>query len=267
VIATAALIFLAASFVSRWGSPKTNIWALFAAISVSLGIISSHILFSGALFLIFLFLFFTIYFKQRSILCFCAIITLATALKLKLLPGYEPIFLAPRLSIGLQTDLIGLVPLAYFIPLAQSKKDWSAVLRGALVGVLGIALLALVAQMAGAVEWQFKRIPALEMRLMTNFFLTAIPEEAFYRGFIQREIVRYFNNQVWGKIAALLITSILFTVAHLFWSPSGALLGFVFLASLLYGGIYMISGKIESAIATHFLLNAIHMLFFSYHAL
>ena len=70
-----------------------------------------------------------------------------------------------------------------------------------------------------------------------------------------------------GKILALILTSVLFTATHIYWSPNLEILAFVFLASLLYGSVYLISGKIESAILCHFLLNLIHMTFFSYHAM
>ena len=108
---------------------------------------------------------------------------------------------------------------------------------------------------------------AIFARLLSNFFLTSIPEEGFYRGFIQNTFYKYFENIKFGKILALLVTSILFTAAHVYWSPNAQILGFVFLASLLYGGVYLISGKLESAILCHFLLNLIHMMFFSYHAM
>jgi membrane protease YdiL (CAAX protease family) len=66
---------------------------------------------------------------------------------------------------------------------------------------------------------------------------------------------------------ALILSSLIFTAAHLYWSPNLAIFGFVFFAGLLYGGVYLISGRIESAIICHLLLNFIHMTFFSYHAI
>jgi membrane protease YdiL (CAAX protease family) len=121
--------------------------------------------------------------------------------------------------------------------------------------------LALLATVAKATHWELKLPSFFAARLLSNFFLTCIPEEGFYRGFIQNTLGKYL-----GKSASLILTSLLFAAAHMYWSPNLSLLIFVFLAGLLYGGVYLISGKIESAIFTHFLLNVIHMVFFSYHA-
>jgi membrane protease YdiL (CAAX protease family) len=153
------------------------------------------------------------------------------------------------------------------VPLARGIEDWASVLKGLIVGCLGIAVLALLATFTGAAHWNFKLPSFAAARILSNFFLTSIPEEGFYRGFIQNIFCRYFENIKLGKILALISTSILFAAAHYYWSPNLEILAFVFLASLLYGGVYLISGKIESAILTHFLLNFIHMTFFSYHAM
>jgi hypothetical protein len=98
------------------------------------------------------------------------------------------------------------------------------------------------------------------MPLLTysNLFLTSIPEEGFYRRFIQNKLCPYF-----GKTIALFLTAALFTLTHIFWSPNIGILALTFVAGLLYGGIYLYSKKIESAILCHFLLNFIHITFFS----
>lgn len=140
-------------------------------------------------------------------------------------------------------------------------------LRGLLVGCAGIGILAILATITGTTHWDFKLPTFVGIRVWSNLILTSIPEEGFYRGFLQRGLSHYFRDTKIGKIAALLLTSVIFTCAHLYWSPNIAILGFVFLASLLYGGVYLISGKIESAILCHFLLNLIHMTFFEYHAM
>ena len=153
------------------------------------------------------------------------------------------------------------------VPLARDTKDWSAVLKGLMFGCAGIAVMAVLATLSGATHWQFKLPSFIAARILSNFFLTSIPEEGFYRGFIQNTLCKYFKSIKLGRYLALLLTSILFTAAHVYWSSNIQILIFVFLASLLYGGVYLISGKIESSILCHFLLNLIHMTFFSYHAM
>lgn len=163
--------------------------------------------------------------------------------------------------------IVGLFPLALLVPLSRTVNDWKRVLKGLGLGCLGIGILALLATIAKATHWQFKAPSHFAIRCFSNLILTSIPEEGFYRGFLLREIALYYQDTKWGKILALLLSSIIFTSAHTYWSPNTTILGFVFLASILYGGVYLISGKIESAILTHFLLNFIHMVFFNYHAM
>jgi membrane protease YdiL (CAAX protease family) len=183
-----------------------------------------------------------------------------------LFPGYQPFYFTPQFRIGLDGPITGLLPLALLVPLAHSKQDWKTAAKGLLIGCACIGALAGLAAIFGAAQWHFKLLPFMAVRFWSNLMFTSIPEEAFFRGFMQNELVKYFKNTTREKLAALFLTSIIFTLAHVYWSPNIAVLSFVFFASLLYGGVYLISGKIESAILTHFLLNIAHMIFFEYHA-
>jgi hypothetical protein len=112
------------------------------------------------------------------------------------------------------------------------------------------------------VKWDPK-IPLISLTWITvQIFFTIIPEEVFYRGFIQREIAKNLNNRFAG-VFAVLVTSLLFTLIH-FFTQNLAFLVLVFIASLLYGGVYQITGKIESALITHFFVNTCHFFFFTY---
>ena len=139
--------------------------------------------------------------------------------------------------------------------------------KGLLIGCLGIAILSILAIASGTTQLQFKLPTFTAARYLNNLILVAIPEEGFYRGFLQNGLCKYLQNIKGGKLIALIFSSIIFTIAHIYWSPSLSILGFVFLSSLLYGGVYLISEKIESSILCHFLLNFVHMTFFSYHAM
>ncbi len=257
-----AILCLAASFLSIWIRRDPKIWGTLALFSCLFGMIGGNILFSGALFLLILLLHWVCYYKTLSLALFAMIIAITGAIKLKLLPGYNRLQLTTNFWIGLEAPLTGLLPLALFIPVATKRRDWKKVLYGTGVGIVGILLLSLLASFSGVVTWKPSLIPFIGVRLVVNLLLTAIPEEAFFRGFIQERLYKLV-----GKTGALILTSLLFTAAHIYWSPDLATLGFVFLASLLYGFVYIVSKKIESAIITHFLLNVFHMLFFSYHAI
>jgi membrane protease YdiL (CAAX protease family) len=95
----------------------------------------------------------------------------------------------------------------------------------------------------------------------------SIPEEAFFRGFIQRELYQWFGSNPLAASGSILITSAFFTLLHLIWVANLPFLGLVFIASLIYGTIYQVTKSIESSILCHFGLNVIHFFFFTYPAL
>lgn len=92
---------------------------------------------------------------------------------------------------------------------------------------------------------------------LNNLLFTCVVEEVFFRGFIQQHLTKHVN-----AIGALCITSVLFGVAHF---AGGAEYVFVAtIAGFLYGGVYLVSGKLGYAILCHFALNIIHLIFFTY---
>ncbi len=206
--------------------------------------------------------------NQRQFLLFLLLILISFGFKYHYFPGFNNLQVQGRFWLSIDSPLVGLLPLMLLVPLASSRRDWKeALLKGLWLTVAGIGTMAVLALMSGTVQWAFKWFPNAELMYFNNLFLGAIPEEAFYRGFVQKEFVRRFKNGKAGKAAALILSSLIFTAAHLYWAPSLAIFVFIFLAGLLYGGVYMLSGRIESAILCHFLLNFIHMTFFTYHAI
>ena len=149
--------------------------------------------------------------------------------------------------------------------LCQNWGDWKEAFKSFFYFTIGAVLLLLVLATAlGYVRFQ-PRCPSFTIAwIFHNLFLVAIAEEVFFRGFIQRRLHEYFRFKS-GGFLALLITSILFGLAHF----QGGVLYMIlsFIAGLFYGGAYLFSGRIESAILTHFMLNFIHFMGFSYPAL
>lgn len=271
ILSFLAFLFLGFSFLSLWVRRDPKIWISLFGISLLLGLIAGNIQWIGLFIILGWAFLWNIYIKQQlpslHLVFFAFLVLLSYGFVFHLFPGYHPLVFSPKFILSFEKPLIGLFPLALLVPLAKNVKDWQKVLRGFLIGCLGIAILATLAVVSRAIHFQFKLPSFAAVRFLSNFVLVAIPEEGFYRGFVQRELCKYFQNTKKGNILALILTSLIFTLAHVFWSGNSAILGFVFLGSLLYGGVYLISGKIESAILTHFLLNFIHMTCFSYHAL
>ena len=258
---------LIVTLISLWVYRSILVWGALLLVTLVAGFYAGHITLVGLLCTAGLIALFA-WFKARPFkLLFGVLVIAGFVFGMKLLPCFPPYRFTTHFAIGLQGALPGLLAMALIVPLARSNRDWVGIVKGIFYGCLGITVLAVAATYLGVVRWQFQLPPLAFERFLVNFFFTCIPEEGFFRGFFQARLALYFRSGKLGKLLALLTTSVLFTLGHLFWTSSGAILGFVFLASLLYGGVYLISKRIESAIVTHFLLNFIHMTFFSYHAL
>ena len=262
-----AFIFLGSSLLSLWLRREPKIWGTLICLCILSGVIAGNITWIGLAFIVFLALLWVFYDRKPNVAIFIALVCFGLSFKLRLLPGYHPFFITPKFAIGLENPLIGLFPLALLVPIAKDLRDWTAVLKGVGFGCIGIALLAVLATISGATQWDFKLPSYMGARILSNLILTCIPEEGFYRGFIQKTLCEYFKNSRTGNAFALILTALLFSLSHIYWSPNLGILVFTFLTGLLYGGVYLFSGRIESAILCHFLFNLIHMTFFAYHAM
>jgi uncharacterized protein len=267
LVSLLAFIFFGSALISPWLRRDPRVWGTLFSASLLCAFLTGHLNAVGLLFTGVLTALWGAYMRKSDLALFILLILFSLSMKMHFLPGFTSYFFTPHFCVGLDAPLIGLFPLVFLVPLSKSKEDWTQALRGFLYGTIGIAIIALLATATKATHWNFKTPSFFLERLVINFFLTCIPEEAFYRGFLQNTLCKSFQSLKYGKFISLLLTSIIFTAAHVFWSPNFAITAFVFLASLLYGGVYLISGRIESAILTHFLLNAVHMTFFSYHAM
>jgi membrane protease YdiL (CAAX protease family) len=99
-------------------------------------------------------------------------------------------------------------------------------------------------------------------------FLTALPEEALFRGVVQEWVAHGLAGR-WqarkaGLVAAVVVGA-LFGLAHAAGGPAYVVLAAV--AGIGYGWIYAETRSIGAAIAAHAGLNAIHFVFFSYPSL
>jgi uncharacterized protein len=95
-----------------------------------------------------------------------------------------------------------------------------------------------------------------------NLLLTCLTEEAFFRGFIQRELRVALGNRQSAPVIAVITSAALFGVAHIAGGWRYVLLSTV--AGLGYALIYERTQRVEFSIAAHFVLNATHFLLFTY---
>lgn len=162
--------------------------------------------------------------------------------------------------------VVGIVLVGVFCERIASLDAWLAMLGriapvvlSTLVVVLGLGWL------LGQVRPDLKWTPYSAWFLASNLFITCVAEEAFFRSFLLEKLAGVMRGWQGGVLVAVLATSILFGLAHL---GGGVLLALLAtLAGLHYAAAYLLSGRVEGAILTHFALNAVHFLAWTYPAL
>ncbi len=93
--------------------------------------------------------------------------------------------------------------------------------------------------------------------VLSNLFLTSIPEEFFFRGALQNSLGEY-----WGVWVALLISSVFFGIVHIAFGFAFVVLAAV--AGFLYGLIFLITKRLWCSILFHFLFNFSWLIFFTF---
>jgi len=205
-----------------------------------------------------------------------AAVSLSFALGLQLVPGFQPsvfiegIRLSPdaapmRLTAHFAPGFAGLVLLAFYCRRMQTAQEaWAAVRPTVAVAVATTVVVVGGAWATGYVRPDWK-LPGFTWAHFAKILLwTTVLEEAFFRGVIQDRIAhaRFIETRpglTWVPIA---VSSVLFGLAHF---PGGWIyVGLATLAGVGYGVAYAITGRIEAAMATHFVVNATHFVGFTY---
>lgn len=175
---------------------------------------------------------------------------------------------APALTLRLNYDTVvaGIVLMGVFCRPLRTAEEWLAMLRRAwpvplatLAVVLGVGLA------LGYVLPDLKWTPYSAAFLAMNLLFTCVTEEAFFRGLLLERMAAAMQRWRAGAALALVLSAVLFGLAHARGGAPLVLLATV--AGLFYGWAYLRARHIEGAILTHFVLNAVHFLAFTYPAL
>lgn len=159
---------------------------------------------------------------------------------------------------------IGFFILGFQLRLIGSREEFrSIILKSSLFFLFVLALFIFASLTLNVLEFDFK-LPLLGLAwLVGNLFFTVIPEEVFFRGFLQKQISQAIPH-VFGPYLANLLVSLGFGLVHFFFISSATYVAFSFVASFLYGLIFHLTKSIESSIFCHYALNVIHFIFFTY---
>lgn len=197
---------------------------------------------------------------------------------LHMIPGFYNLCLVNKVrlcadcvpySLYLNTNkiLIGTLLLAYsYHHFNRQFEEWKQSFQNILVPLCFVVCILLMgAAIFDYVKVEFKLPSMLIPWVIVNLLFACVAEEAFFRGFIQKELSHTFHSIKGGSWIALGIASVLFGCAHY----QGGII-YVILATLAgmgYGFVYQRNGKIESSIFLHFLVNLVHFIGFSYPAI
>jgi membrane protease YdiL (CAAX protease family) len=128
-----------------------------------------------------------------------------------------------------------------------------------------VGLVIAIASAVGYVRWAPKLPAWWPLWLWSMVFLTALAEEALFRGVVQSALERWLAPSRLATALAIVGAGTLFGVAHVGGGPSYVLLSSI--AGIGYGWIYASTRSLAAAIAAHAGLNAVHFFFFTYPAL
>ena len=201
------------------------------------------------------------------------VMLLALALALHAMPGFDNptvvagTHLSPHASpytlrLNFDKASAGLVLLACYSPRCATSEHWLVVLRSTTVVLLVTALAVFgAAAMMGYASWAPK-LPEFTLAFLgANLLFTCVAEEAFFRGLVQRWVASLGGGN-WHVLATIVLSAALFAVAHAAGGP--LLVTFAALAGLGYATAFTFAQRIEAAILTHFGINTLHFLLFTY---
>jgi membrane protease YdiL (CAAX protease family) len=168
---------------------------------------------------------------------------------------------------NIDSILLGIFILGCMVPLIKNlSKATLALKQTVLPAFLTIVVVMIIALALKFVQFTPKLPSFTWVWLTNNLLFVCMAEEAFFRGFVQQYLSNWLNNINGGHWIAIAIAAIFFGLSHY----SGWSIKYMTLATIAgvgYGWIYWRTKSIEASILTHFTLNLIHFLFFTYPAL
>lgn len=211
--------------------------------------------------------------RRAGWLVWAALLLLAAGLYLHLVPGFGSWPVLGPVSIGtgmayekwLSLDKVGagVLLVALALPRQIGQGGWGRVARraGSVWLLTPICVLG-VAVGSGAIRWD-PTIDALFLWwAILNLLTTCVAEEALFRGLLQDRLARQARSRGISPCWAVAGTALVFGLAH---APGGLGLSLLStLAGLGYGLAFHLTGRLESAILCHFLVNSAHFLLFTY---
>ncbi|WP_051296448.1 CPBP family intramembrane glutamic endopeptidase [Anaeroarcus burkinensis] len=168
--------------------------------------------------------------------------------------------------LNLDKTLVALGLLGWCTPRIFTRPDWRQLLlflRSR--SLIFLPLIFILALASGKVHWDPKLPSYTLLWMLTNLLFVCTAEEAFFRGFLQRQLALFWKDRPLQQALPLVLASFVYGLSH--FAGGSLYVAFVTLAGLGYGWAYQKTGCIEASILLHFLVNAAHFLLFTYPSL
>jgi uncharacterized protein len=211
----------------------------------------------------------------RKAASLAGIVVLSVALSLHVLPGFHnlliqpPAKLTPRSApyeqwLNFDKTIAGLLILGVcYRGLIQTRAQLAqATKRAALPAAATILVVVSASVASGYVQWDPKWLAQFWIWGALNLLSTCMSEEAFFRGFIQAEIARHLGTRRGAALTAIGCSAGLFGIAHI--AGGWGYAGLASVAGAGYAIVFHRSKRIEMSMLTHFGLNTVHFLLFTY---
>lgn len=170
------------------------------------------------------------------------------------------------LYLNFDKALVGLFILAFCHQKLSNIKCWVDMLKAIILPeAILILLIGTIALATGYVRFQIKLPEIFPVWAWVNLFFVCIAEESLFRGFLQKHLVGKLQEKKYGISIAIFLASLIFGLSH--YKGGIDLIILATISGIGYGWIYHRTKAIESSILSHFLLNTIHLIFFTYPAL
>ena len=211
----------------------------------------------------------------RRMVAIVSVVVIALLLGSHLLPGFNNPIVIDRVALSATAEpytlylnfdktLAGLLLLGVCYPGWPNREGFRDSVTTPILPLIAITVLASISlsYVLGYVRFEPKYLPMFWIWAVANLLSTCLSEEAFFRGFVQRELQWLLRSKRYGQSIALLVSALLFGAAHFAGGWRYVLLAT--LAGIGYGYVYQRSQRIEWAMLAHFSLNTTHFLLFTY---
>ena len=240
-------------------------------IMLVIAILAGYISFVGILWILLLILLSHLYrLNIAGIPVIFLMIALAFLLAIHSLPGYQNLLILDNIHVSPDStayrmyfnfDKFSAGFILFWMVLSQRERSIqnikkTVIILPAISVVIGISIG--LALFSGMIKFDPKITGLILIYAVNNLFFTVMAEESFFRGLIHKPLNRYFNNK-----AGLLVSGFLFGLSHYGAGRVDYVISAI-VAGIGYAYVYHKTKSVMLSMASHWLLNLVHFIFFTY---